>query len=1151
MADAAAVILSAIEKLDSWLLADKKLRSLRLEMKDLLVGMAEVWKNDNEMLSSFLVGVADQLYSVLGEMDDIWELNCREKLHSLLVQMLDLYPYPYTCMEKFISLAVEMGDLWEDSKGKLNIRDDDHTKLCSLRSKKKDLLVGMMEVWENDNEMLYSLLVEVADLWDEEEKFDDDKLYSFLGEMDDIWEVNCREKLFSLAVEMLDMDPYFYREKFLNLGVEMADLWKDKDSKGKLNKQKLYSCLAKKTDLWEEDKLFRLLESMTSLMIRHLDEEDWKKYVEGVRNDLRLILDILNKLEDEGSSKSHLHYFMSDVVEIAHDVQLLIRLKDSDPFILFLRILSLYEIKIGAPDLSYSALNFFDEIKPIYEWLRETKERVRKFGGDETSQINNVREEVVGPSPTYSESDHRAVGLEEDVELLLRNARTTICIHGLPGSGKTTLAREFYNHPEIVDGYECRGWVCLSSWKLSRKELLIQLIGQLIDSSKRDDMVIEKMENKALQQMLHQHLQDKPYVIILDDVSEETYPLLQYVYRMLPEEERSRLLFTTRSHQIRCLKFEDYEHKMKNLDGDKSWQLLLRTALCSDEKFPKQLEKKGREMLMRKCGGLPLAIKEVGRHWAEKRRSGSEWKELVVEESFMNLELTETLVAFEWTYLNMEPDVKPCFLSLAFFKEGTIIRYKKFQHIFKAGLPGCRESFYELKRQSIIEEVDDPKSHQTKAIRINPVFHRLSIIKAVDEIGFEILRKDGSNRASHEPRRHRVIHCSRDDKFNYNYSSTNQDEHLVSLFFHGGGGLSNICWKHFARLKVLDMEDFGLKILSETVGDLIELRYLGLRNNYIQELPQSLRRLKMIEVLDIAQNFMVEVPDILWEMDGLRHLYMSDIICQKLLKIDALTNLETLTYITVDDWTYDMSDMKNKMASLRRLGIEEVDGNSNISKLFASLAELRKLDCLILRGFRFRNMPSLDELGLLKNIRELKLEGRLTRLPSATNFPPEIKYLSLVNSCLDEDPMPILEKLPDLSHLKLQNAYTGHEMVISSTVCRKFSDLVIRELWNLRNIVKVGESVRPSPITISEMRGMMEVWENDKEMLYRFLVEVADLWDVKEKKVDNDKLYSFLGEIDDIWELNCREKLHVAVVMPGSHGLYPCPGATPVARYLF
>ncbi|KAG6406992.1 hypothetical protein SASPL_129972 [Salvia splendens] len=139
----------------------------------------------------------------------------------------------------------------------------------------------------------------------------------------------------------------------------------------------------------------------------------------------------------------------------------------------------------------------------------------------------------------------------------------------------------------------------------------------------------------------------------------------------------------------------------------------------------------------------------------------------------------------------------------------------------------------------------------------------------------------------------------------------------------GGGYLDNASssyWESFELLKILDMEDFGVKTLSDSIGTLIELSYLGLRNNYIQQIPHSIVGLKKLEVLDIAVN-----------------LHMSDVICQKPLKVDALQYLRTLTYISIYDWTYEASGLK-KMTKLPKLGIEEVDEDSDVGKLFASLA---------------------------------------------------------------------------------------------------------------------------------------------------------------------------------------------------------------------
>lgn len=61
----------------------------------------------------------------------------------------------------------------------------------------------------------------------------------------------------------------------------------------------------------------------------------------------------------------------------------------------------------------------------------------------------------------------------------------------------------------------------------------------------------------------------------------------------------------------------------------------------------------------------------------------------------------------------------------------------------------------------------------------------------------------------------------------------------------------------YSTLKVLAL----IKVLpGMSMDTLIELRFLGLRNNYIKELPHALIHAKKLEVLDLAQNFMVKVP---------------------------------------------------------------------------------------------------------------------------------------------------------------------------------------------------------------------------------------------------------------------------------------------------
>ncbi|XP_057802123.1 disease resistance RPP8-like protein 3 [Salvia miltiorrhiza] len=681
--------------------------------------------------------------------------------------------------------------------------------------------------------------------------------------------------------------------------------------------------------------------------------------------------------------------------------------------------------------------------KSINSWIKEMKKKMLKLGDDGAEM-----------RPSDNVDDKYVVGLEEDVEMLLRlwiiggeEYMKTVVIKGMIGIGKTTLAREIYNHAAVIKRFERRAWVSNSTY-FTLKELLIQLIQQVAVEDPQNlhtSSSLENMDNRSLQDMLCQHLQGMRYFIVLDDLPKQMH-LTSFLNALPGKDYGSRLLLT--SHMKHPDIWHDEVHQMKPLDSNKSWQLFLETInhgnkLTGEHKFPMDLKHMGKQLL-KKCGGLPLAIKEVGKQLVEQKVSGvSEWEQLL--ESF---DFGSTLKLLEPFYHKLDPKLEPCLLCMAFFKENTTLRAEKLTAIWVAG--GVVDTEYKCKAfldGLVKESVIDVKDKSTE-YGMNPLLHMLSIQKAEEKIGFEVLRKNGNNRAFESPRHHRVIICCR-DKFNY---STDQDKHLVSLFFHGGGyfDTSSSYWKSFELLKILDLEDFGLKILPETIGTLMELRYLGLRNNYLKELSQLLRCLKKLEVLDISQNFMVEVPDIIWEMPSLRHIYMSEVICREPLKIDALRNLETLTYVSVDNWTYELSALK-ELRYLKKLGIEGLDGNSDVSKLFVSLAELKKLDHLILRGYRFRSMPCLDELRVLHKLETLKLDGLLARLPRS--FPPNIESLTLVNSCLDEDPMPRLaENDSRLKHLKLRNAYTGQQMVILPYRFRSLEVLCIQELWNLRNI---------------------------------------------------------------------------------------------------
>ncbi|KAG6402887.1 hypothetical protein SASPL_135101 [Salvia splendens] len=128
--------------------------------------------------------------------------------------------------------------------------------------------------------------------------------------------------------------------------------------------------------------------------------------------------------------------------------------------------------------------------------------------------------------------------------------------------------------------------------------------------------------------------------------------------------------------------------------------------------------------------------------------------------------------------------------------------------------------------------------------------------------------------------------------------------------------------------------------------------------------------------------------------------------------------IERFTYC---DWISFENTCATTMAEDHNLGLVSFD-----ELIYDELLGLEM--CFALEKLGVHDVDGNTRLGTLQRVKTLKLDGRLDRLPSS--FPSALTSLTLANSCLNEDPMPLLGKLPDLQYLKLQNAYTGQQMGI-------------------------------------------------------------------------------------------------------------------------
>ncbi|PHT61015.1 hypothetical protein T459_35137 [Capsicum annuum] len=172
----------------------------------------------------------------------------------------------------------------------------------------------------------------------------------------------------------------------------------------------------------------------------------------------------------------------------------------------------------------------------------------------------------------------------------------------LPLKGKTTLAKEVYNHESILRGFDVRAWATVSQ-QHNIKEILQTLLKSTI---KMDDTVKTEVEAE-LADMLQKSLKRKRYLIVLDDIW--SCEVWDGVRRCFPTDENagSRILLTTRNNEVaRNAGTENLSMQMNFMDQDESWNLFKSTAF-SNEALSSLFETIAKQ-IAEKCHGLPLTI---------------------------------------------------------------------------------------------------------------------------------------------------------------------------------------------------------------------------------------------------------------------------------------------------------------------------------------------------------------------------------------------------------------------------------------------------------------------------------------------------------------------------------------------------------------
>ncbi|KEH38203.1 LRR and NB-ARC domain disease resistance protein [Medicago truncatula] len=637
------------------------------------------------------------------------------------------------------------------------------------------------------------------------------------------------------------------------------------------------------------------------------------------------------------------------------------------------------------------------------------------------------------------------VGRKDDKEtimnMLLSERDTThnnigvVAILGMGGLGKTTLAQLLYNDKEVQRHFDLKAWVCVSEdFDIMRvtKSLLESVTSRTWDTNNLDVLRVELRKNSR----------EKRFLFVLDDLWNDNYSdWEELVSPFIHGKPGSMVIITTRQQKVAEVAHTFPIHKLEPLSTEDCWSLLSKHALGSKEfhhSINTTLEEIGRK-IARKCGGLPIAAKTLGGILRSKVDI-TEWTS-ILNNDVWNLRNDNILPALHLSYQYLPSHLKRCFAYCSLFPKDYPLDRKQLVLLWMAeGFLDCSQGgkeleelgddfFAELLSRSLIQQSNDDARGE-KFVMHDLVNDLATIVSGKSCCRFECGDTEKVRHVSYNQEEYDHF-----TKFKPFYSFKCLRSFLPTYPAWG----YSISFKMIddliptlKRLRVLSLLNYtNITKLPDSIGNLVQLRYLDLSFTKIKRLPDTICNLYNLQTLILSNcEALTELPLHIGNLVKLRHLDIKGTnISEFPVEIVALENLQTLTVFVVGKRHVGLS-----IKELRKF--QNLQGKLTIKNLHnvvdateaedANLKRKEKIEELeLLWGKQSEDSLQvkfvLDMLHPPINLKSLKID-----LYGGTSFPSWLgdssfsKMVSLhITNCEFCPTLPPLGQLPFLKDLEI------------------------------------------------------------------------------------------------------------------------------------
>ena len=558
----------------------------------------------------------------------------------------------------------------------------------------------------------------------------------------------------------------------------------------------------------------------------------------------------------------------------------------------------------------------------------------------------------------------------------------------------------------------------------------------------------------------------------------------------------SRIIVTTRIDTVaKACSTPDgngyYIHHMKKLGEEDSKKLFISRAFGSaGNLYPEDDLKDAMTSILKKCGGLPLAIVSIGSLLGSYKPPEGKNMWITVQKSIgSQMETNPTLEGMRHiltlSYNHLPHHLKPCIMYLSIFPDDYIIRKDRLLKRWiaegliaeKRGLTQMELAegyFNELVSRSMLDYADG----REERCRVHDMMLEILVSKSLEANFVSLVGGQYDGMSYTDTIRRLSIHGVEAHNNDDESSSSKKKRSTIT----GNGGINNgMMVQHvrslsifdpqvnhkllarlaeFTLLRVLDLE--GCKGLGEehlsSICRMYLLRFLSLKGTDIKVMPPRIGDLEHLHTLDVRETDLEDLPEAVKKLEKLEHLLFSGkggtpwTLTQGINEMKALHQLNrALIYDPMaaeeigelehlEELAIHVNTREEVLAKKKMTRMDLVKVVNNLACSLSKMCSLRWLEIVNSDCGKWPFVPIMDFLHKVESppqlLRYLKICGCMKTFPAWVGSLTDLVECEVAWSYVDGDELfNVLCKLPNLKRLVL-GAYfirSNQDMVARSS----------------------------------------------------------------------------------------------------------------------